>query len=390
MLRHPDDALGQDLDALVVGPGIGDSERAEAGRRGARHRPALRARRRRAQPDLGESRAAPGLRAPQRRYAAHAASRGSRAPARGADRGGASRPRQGGEDPGQQPERARRAEGQRQHPGARDGHWFVNASGNPGMASAGMGDVLAGILGALLAQRYSGESSLVLGVHLHGAAADALVEAGIGPVGLTASEVIEAARRCWNAWLSAPAALAPGPSARVSSFDPCPPSQRGSRCVRSAPSPPSIAGSIERASFEALEVPPSTVSPRNAGSSSILRKISRKRQRPGRGARQRSRSSRETVARPGKLLEMRRRRRGEELKRCRLRDRSRADPRIESRPGCLRFLKVPPHHRAAQREQFRRALGRHVAEVFRLADQTIGGPRSSARPSSTWMSCSWS
>ena len=59
---------------------------------------------------------------------------------------------------------------------ARDGHWFVNTSGNPGMASAGMGDVLAGMLGALLAQRYSGESALVLGMHLHGAAADALVQ----------------------------------------------------------------------------------------------------------------------------------------------------------------------------------------------------------------------
>jgi ADP-dependent NAD(P)H-hydrate dehydratase / NAD(P)H-hydrate epimerase len=84
---------------------------------------------------------------------------------------------------------------------ARDGHWFVNTTGNPGMASAGMGDVLAGILGALLAQRYSGESALVLGVHLHGAAADALVIDGIGPVGLTASEIIDAARRQWNAWL---------------------------------------------------------------------------------------------------------------------------------------------------------------------------------------------
>ena len=66
-----------------------------------------------------------------------------------------------------------------------------------------MGDVLAGILGALLAQGYSGESSLVLGVHLHGAAADALVAQGIGPVGLTAGEVIESARRTWNSWLGA-------------------------------------------------------------------------------------------------------------------------------------------------------------------------------------------
>jgi ADP-dependent NAD(P)H-hydrate dehydratase / NAD(P)H-hydrate epimerase len=66
-----------------------------------------------------------------------------------------------------------------------------------------MGDVLAGILGALLAQRYSGESSLVLGVHLHGAAADRLVEQGIGPVGLTAGEVTDAARAEWNRWLGA-------------------------------------------------------------------------------------------------------------------------------------------------------------------------------------------
>jgi ADP-dependent NAD(P)H-hydrate dehydratase / NAD(P)H-hydrate epimerase len=85
---------------------------------------------------------------------------------------------------------------------ARDGHWFINTSGNPGMASAGMGDVLAGILGALLAQRYTGETAIVLGVHLHGAAADALVRSGTGPVGLTAGELIEPARRLWNQWLS--------------------------------------------------------------------------------------------------------------------------------------------------------------------------------------------
>jgi len=84
---------------------------------------------------------------------------------------------------------------------ARDGHLFINTTGNPGMASAGMGDVLSGILGALLVQRLSGESALVLGVHLHGAAADALAADGVGPVGLTAGELIEAARRLWNRWL---------------------------------------------------------------------------------------------------------------------------------------------------------------------------------------------
>jgi NAD(P)H-hydrate repair Nnr-like enzyme with NAD(P)H-hydrate dehydratase domain len=61
-----------------------------------------------------------------------------------------------------------------------------------------MGDVLSGLLGALLAQRYSGETALVLGVHLHGAAADALG----GLVGLTASELIEPSRRLWNSWLT--------------------------------------------------------------------------------------------------------------------------------------------------------------------------------------------
>jgi len=84
---------------------------------------------------------------------------------------------------------------------ARDGHWFINTSGNPGMASAGMGDVLSGILGSLLAQKYSGETALVLGTHLHGCAADACVRAGAGPVGLTAGELIDPARRIWNQWL---------------------------------------------------------------------------------------------------------------------------------------------------------------------------------------------
>ena len=86
---------------------------------------------------------------------------------------------------------------------ARDGHWFINTSGNPGMGSAGMGDVLAGMVGALLAQKYSGETAMVLGAHLHGCAADECVRAGAGPVGLTAGELIDPARRLWNRWLAA-------------------------------------------------------------------------------------------------------------------------------------------------------------------------------------------
>jgi hydroxyethylthiazole kinase-like uncharacterized protein yjeF len=82
---------------------------------------------------------------------------------------------------------------------APDGNWYMNTSGNAGMASAGMGDVLTGLLAALLAQDVEPLSALLAGVYLHGAAADLLVDQGIGPVGLTASEVIDAAREKLNA-----------------------------------------------------------------------------------------------------------------------------------------------------------------------------------------------
>ena len=81
---------------------------------------------------------------------------------------------------------------------APDGRWWINASGNAGMASAGMGDVLTGLVGALAAQGLAPEDALVAGVHLHGAAADALVVRGVGPVGLTAGELIDAARSLAN------------------------------------------------------------------------------------------------------------------------------------------------------------------------------------------------
>lgn len=83
-----------------------------------------------------------------------------------------------------------------------DGRWWINTTGNPGMASAGMGDILTGIAVALLAQGWEAESALLAAVHLHGAAADMAVAAGRGPIGLTASEVIPPARKIFNAWCS--------------------------------------------------------------------------------------------------------------------------------------------------------------------------------------------
>jgi ADP-dependent NAD(P)H-hydrate dehydratase / NAD(P)H-hydrate epimerase len=81
---------------------------------------------------------------------------------------------------------------------ASDGHWWIVAAGNPGMASGGMGDVLAGVLGALLAQGVPSSTALQLGVYLHAAAADRCVAEGIGPIGLTASEVIDRVRALVN------------------------------------------------------------------------------------------------------------------------------------------------------------------------------------------------
>jgi hydroxyethylthiazole kinase-like uncharacterized protein yjeF len=81
---------------------------------------------------------------------------------------------------------------------APDGTWHINTSGNPGMASAGMGDVLTGIIAALLSQGVEPKAALLAAVYLHGAAADHAVTGGAGPVGLTATETIDAARSLLN------------------------------------------------------------------------------------------------------------------------------------------------------------------------------------------------
>jgi NAD(P)H-hydrate epimerase len=70
------------------------------------------------------------------------------------------------------------------------GKVFINPTGNPGMASGGMGDVLAGIIAALLAQGLSAEDAMKLGVYLHGYVGDRVAESK-GPIGLLASDIVE-------------------------------------------------------------------------------------------------------------------------------------------------------------------------------------------------------
>ena len=79
-----------------------------------------------------------------------------------------------------------------------DGDWRINANGNPGLASGGTGDVLSGFIGALLAQGWPADAALCGAVHLHGAAAGALVANGAGPVGIAAGELIPVARTLLN------------------------------------------------------------------------------------------------------------------------------------------------------------------------------------------------
>ena len=67
----------------------------------------------------------------------------------------------------------------------------VNSTGNAGMATGGMGDVLSGVIGTLLAQGRSSFEAAVLGTYLHGAAAD-LCQQRIGEFGYFASEVADA------------------------------------------------------------------------------------------------------------------------------------------------------------------------------------------------------
>ena len=67
---------------------------------------------------------------------------------------------------------------------APDGRAAINSTGSPALATAGTGDVLAGMLGALLAQGFDGWQAVLAATWLHGAAAD-----GMGDIGLVAGDV---------------------------------------------------------------------------------------------------------------------------------------------------------------------------------------------------------
>lgn len=67
------------------------------------------------------------------------------------------------------------------------GQWCINTSGNPGMGTGGMGDVLSGIIGSLLAQGYNPWEAACIAVYIHGVSGDLLAKKQ--PYGFSASQV---------------------------------------------------------------------------------------------------------------------------------------------------------------------------------------------------------
>lgn len=70
------------------------------------------------------------------------------------------------------------------------GKVYINTTGNAGMATAGSGDVLTGIISGLLAQGYSPQFSAIMGVYIHGVAGD-LAEKVHGTYGMTAGDIVD-------------------------------------------------------------------------------------------------------------------------------------------------------------------------------------------------------
>jgi NAD(P)H-hydrate epimerase len=71
-----------------------------------------------------------------------------------------------------------------------DGNCYFNSTGNPGMATAGSGDVLTGIILSLLGQSYEPKLAAIVGVYLHGLAGD-FASNILGEEAVIASDIIE-------------------------------------------------------------------------------------------------------------------------------------------------------------------------------------------------------
>ena len=71
-----------------------------------------------------------------------------------------------------------------------EGNVFFNSSGNPGMATGGSGDVLTGVLTALVAQKYSIQEACIIGCFIHGMAGD-IAAKQLGEISMLPSDLIE-------------------------------------------------------------------------------------------------------------------------------------------------------------------------------------------------------
>ncbi|WNG46668.1 NAD(P)H-hydrate dehydratase [Archangium minus] len=80
-----------------------------------------------------------------------------------------------------------------------DGSVYVNPTGNPGMATGGMGDVLSGLLGALLGQGLKLPEAAWTAVYAHGLSGDLMV-ARRGRLGLIATDVAKGLCNVWTRW----------------------------------------------------------------------------------------------------------------------------------------------------------------------------------------------
>ncbi len=79
----------------------------------------------------------------------------------------------------------------------------INTTGNPALATAGTGDVLAGLCGSLLAQNWPLWEAALAAVWIHGDAADSMVADSLGPIGITATELLPYIRKSLNQLLPA-------------------------------------------------------------------------------------------------------------------------------------------------------------------------------------------